>query len=75
MGLFKAKKQIRFDIGTLKKNDIIILTLDERWNKLFQMIPISSEVKRLQDSLNKLLARKRGFIRNRRILSRKKENR
>ncbi|MDI9482791.1 MAG: hypothetical protein QM315_06365 [Bacillota bacterium] len=56
MGIFNRRKRIHFNIATLKKNDITILTLDERWNKLFQIIPISAEVKKRQDSLNRLLA-------------------
>lgn len=49
------KKKIKFNIATLKKNDINILTLDERWNKLFKIIPINREIKKCQDSLNKLI--------------------
>ncbi len=55
MSFLHRKKKIQFNIATLKKNDISILTLDERWNKLFQIIPISSEIKKRQDYLNKLL--------------------
>ncbi len=51
------KKKLDFNIATLKRNDIVILTLDERWNKLFKLIPISAEVKRQQDALNKLLGK------------------
>jgi len=51
------KKKLKFDIATLKKNDITILTLDERWNRLFKNIPISPGVKRYQDSLNRLIGK------------------
>jgi chromosome segregation ATPase len=60
--LFARRKQkLDFNIATLKKNDIVILTLDERWNKLFKIIPISAEVKRQQDFLNKLLGKEAGL--------------
>jgi len=49
------KKKIKFDIATLKRNDISILTLDERWNRLFKIIPINREIKKYQDNLNKLI--------------------
>jgi len=61
MGILGWKKQIHFDIATLKKNDITILTLDERWNKLFQVIPVSTGVKKHQDLLNRLLAQEAGL--------------
>jgi len=61
MGILSRKKHIHFNIATLKKNDITILTLDERWNRLFQIIPISGRVKKLQDSLNRLLAQEAGL--------------
>lgn len=51
----QRKQKLQFNISTLKKNDIVILTLDERWNKLFKIVPISREVKKRQDDLNKLL--------------------
>ncbi len=54
--ILMPKKKLNFDIATLKRNDISILTLDERWNKLFKNIPISREIKKRQDALNKLLA-------------------
>ncbi|NLG88287.1 MAG: hypothetical protein GX494_03580 [Clostridiaceae bacterium] len=61
MGFLSRKKQIHFDIATLKKNDITILTLDERWNRLFRIIPINAAVKKRQDFLNKLLAQEAGL--------------
>lgn len=51
----QRKQEIQFNTATLKKNDIVILTLDERWNKLFKIIPINREVKKQQDYLNRLL--------------------
>lgn len=51
------KRKLDFSVATLKRNDIIILTLDERWNKIFKLIPISAEVKRQQDALNRLLGK------------------
>ena len=61
MSFIRRKKRLHFDIATLKKNDITILTLDERWNRLFQIIPISTRVKKRQDLLNKLLAQESGL--------------
>jgi len=55
------KQKLDFNIATLKKNDIVILTLDERWNRLFKIIPINGEVKRQQDFLNRLLAKEAGL--------------
>lgn len=50
------KKKLKFDIATLKKNDISILTLDERWNRIFKIIPISKGIIKCQDNLNRLIA-------------------
>ena len=55
MTIMILKKKLKFDISTLKKNDISILTLDERWNKIFKIIPISREVQKCQDNLNRLI--------------------
>ncbi len=57
MRLLQRKKKLQFDIATLKKNDIVILTLDERWNRIFKIIPVSPGIKKLQDSLNGLLGK------------------
>jgi chromosome segregation ATPase len=61
MWFMRPKQKLQFNIATLKKNDIVILTLDERWNKLFKIIPISAGVKKQQDFLNKLLGQEAGL--------------
>ncbi|MBP7175036.1 MAG: hypothetical protein KBA53_02310 [Thermoclostridium sp.] len=57
MQFLRRKQKLDFNIATLKKNDIVILTLDERWNKLFKVIPITAEIQRQQAFLNKLLGK------------------
>lgn len=57
MLFLRRKQKLDFNIATLKKNDIVILTLDERWNKLFKVIPITAGIERQQDLLNKLLGK------------------
>jgi len=57
MGLLQHKKKLQFDLATLKRNDIVSLTLDERWNRIFKIIPVSPGIKKLQDSLNSLLGK------------------
>lgn len=55
-GFFKRKRnRIRFDRKTLRRNDISILTLDERWNSLFSNIEKTSEIQQCEEQLKELL--------------------
>lgn len=75
MRFMQPKQKLHFNIGTLKKNDIVILTLDERWNKLFKIIPISNPIKKRQDRLNKLLGKEASlFQEQKRIEPEKKKH-
>lgn len=49
------KPKIRFDVGTLRRNDISLLILDERWNKLFVNMPKTPGIIRCEKELRELL--------------------
>ncbi len=56
MGLLSRKsRNKKFDTRTLRKNDISLLILDERWNKLFINTPKSSSIERSEEKLKALL--------------------
>lgn len=52
---FKAKNKKKLDVKVLRKNDISILILDERWNMLFENTPKSASIERLEQKLKELL--------------------
>lgn len=45
----------KFDKSTLRKNDISILILDERWNKLFEATPKTAAIERCEQKLKDLI--------------------
>ena len=52
---FRRKKPIIFDKGVLRKNDISLLILDERWNSLFKQSEKSSSFLKAEQALKDLL--------------------
>lgn len=54
MRLGRSKKG-RFNTRTLRKNDISLLILDERWNRLFTNTPKSPSIERSEQKLRELL--------------------
>lgn len=54
MRLGRSKKG-RFNTRTLRKNDISLLILDERWNRLFTNTPKSPFIERSEQKLRELL--------------------
>lgn len=50
-----AKKKIKFDKKILRKNNISILVLDERWNSLFKNIEKTERIIKLERELIELL--------------------
>lgn len=53
--LQKKKKVDLFDIKILRKNDISLLILDERWNSLFRDVDKPSEVLKCEEKVRDLL--------------------
>jgi hypothetical protein len=53
--LKKNHKKPKFDRKVLRKNDISILTLDGRWNSLFQNVEKSPEILKCEQCLKNLL--------------------
>lgn len=51
----KKSRRKKFDTRTLRKNDISLLILDERWNKLFVNAPKSPSIERSEQKLKELL--------------------
>ncbi len=51
----KFKHNMNFDKRTLRKNDISLLILDERWNNLFQSAEKTPAIERSEENLRGLL--------------------
>lgn len=45
------------DASVMKRNNLTLLTLDERWNRLFVRMDISPELERKQNEVNELIKR------------------
>lgn len=52
---FKLNRKKKLDISVLRKNDISLLILDERWNKLFANTQKTSGIERCEQRLKELL--------------------
>ncbi|HEX2946777.1 MAG TPA: hypothetical protein VHT96_12565 [Clostridia bacterium] len=52
---WKSNRTKKFDTKTLRKNDISLLILDERWNKLFNSTPRTPAIERSEEKLKDLL--------------------
>jgi phage terminase Nu1 subunit (DNA packaging protein) len=52
---WKSNQTRKFDTKTLRKNDISLLILDERWNKLFNSTPRTPAIERSEEKLKELL--------------------
>lgn len=52
---WKTKKNRKFDTRTLIKNDISLLILDERWNRLFTNTQKTAAIERCEQKLRDLL--------------------
>lgn len=53
--LWGLKRRKMFDKSILRKNNISLLILDERWNKLFANTPKTSAIERCEQSLKELI--------------------
>ena len=53
--LNKNSPRVKFDSKVLRKNNISLLTLDERWNSLFKNEEKPQEIARLEDTINQHL--------------------
>lgn len=53
--LRKAAGRAKLDTKVLRKNDISLLILDERWNSLFKNIEKTAEIERCEEKLRELL--------------------
>jgi hypothetical protein len=52
---WKQARKKTFDTKTLRKNDISLLILDERWNRLFTDTPKTPAIERCEQKLKELL--------------------
>jgi len=52
---FMPRKKFELDEGILARNNILMLTLDERWNSLFAGVERTPAIMRLEDALNQLM--------------------
>lgn len=68
-----ANKKFKFDRKILRKNDISLLILDERWNSLFTNTEKSPEILKTEEKLKELLKEQsRLFAESKGIAQRKK---
>jgi hypothetical protein len=65
---WKSEKKAKFDTKTLRKNDISLLILDERFNKLFVNTPKTPAIEHCENRLKELLKEEA------RLLAEQKEN-
>lgn len=54
-GFLKKPQKANFDIKVLRKNDISLLILDERWNKLFENTPKTPQIAACEEKLKTLI--------------------
>lgn len=52
---WKSDQKVKFDTKTLRKNDISLLILDERFNKLFANTPKTPAIEKCEQKLKELL--------------------
>ncbi|OPX45526.1 hypothetical protein CLHUN_09010 [Ruminiclostridium hungatei] len=70
----KKKPEPQLDMKVLFKNDITLLTLDERWNSLFKNIVKTEEISQCENSIKELLKEQSRVIsESKEIAARKKE--
>lgn len=62
MFLFSKKPQKKFDRKVLRRNDICLLTLDERWNSLFANAQKTPEILKCEEKLKELLKQQARLI-------------
>lgn len=73
MFLFSKKPQKKFDRKVLRRNDICLLTLDERWNSLFENTQKTPEILKCEEKLKELLKQQARLIaESKEIAARKK---
>ncbi|MCR4437151.1 MAG: hypothetical protein QHH06_15365 [Clostridiales bacterium] len=70
---FSRKKQRKFDRKILKKNDISLLILDERWNNLFTNTQKTPEIAGCEEKLRDLLKQQSRLIEESREISARKK--
>ena len=72
--LFKPKNpKSKFDWRVLKKNDILILILDERWNALFKNVEKTEDIKEHEGRVKELLKEESRLIAESKEIAAKKK--
>jgi len=74
--LFKRKvrhHQKKFDRSVLRKNNIRLLILEERWNGLFQNTPKTAEIEECEKKLRELLKEEARFTAESKVLAHRKK--
>ena len=69
----KSSGKAKFDRKILRKNDISLLTLDERWNSLFVNIEKTAVIKKCEDKIRELLKIQARLISEEKEISQKKK--
>lgn len=69
----KASGRAKLDRKILRKNDISLLTLDERWNGLFVNIEKTSFMHKCEDKIRELLKEQARFLAEEKEISQKKK--
>lgn len=74
--LFRRKfphREAKFDRSVLRKNNIHLLILDERWNGLFKNIPKTAEIIECEKKLKELLKEESRLTAEAKVISRRKK--
>ncbi len=70
---WKAKKKVKFDRKILRKNDISLLILDERWNKLFENTVKTPQIASCEIKLRELLKEEARLITEAKVIAETKK--
>lgn len=73
-GFFKRTPSLKFDRKVLRKNDISILILDERYNSLFSNTRKTAEIEKCEESLKELLKEQSRLTAELKEISQQKKN-
>lgn len=71
--MFKKKKKINFDQNILRKNDISMLIIDERWNQLFNKEEKTTPIVKCEQNLKHLLKEQARLVTEQKDITNKKK--
>jgi chromosome segregation ATPase len=70
---WKAKNKVKFERKILRKNDISLLILDERWNKLFETTEKTPQISACEIKLRELLKEEARLLNEAKVIAENKK--